>query len=57
MYADDAWLWQAFADDSADHRNVTDPDVACVIHAVCQCAELDRLNADHRDLCSQWDRP
>ncbi len=50
-----AWEWQAMADDSLEHRNPTDADVA---DHICNCrhdAELLRLE-DGRDLSSLWER-
>jgi hypothetical protein len=49
------WIWQAYCDDSEDHRDPTDPDVAAVICVVRHDAELDRLDAAHRDLRSLWE--
>lgn len=47
--------WQTYADDSADHRDEHDTDVA---RTICECrhdAELLRLE-DGRDLSSLWER-
>lgn len=50
-----AWVWDAMADDSLDHRDEHDPDVAIVIGACRHEAELLRLEAG-RDLSSLWER-
>lgn len=40
--------FQCYADDSGDHRDVHDRDVAAVIHEVQKWAEIERLRHDHR---------
>ncbi len=47
--------WQALADDSLDHRNPADTDVACTICSCRHDAEMLRLEAG-RDLSSLWER-
>jgi hypothetical protein len=39
---------QMYADDSGDHRNVSDPDVATAIHEVQKWAEVERLRDEGR---------
>ena len=40
--------FQCYADDSADHRNVSDPDVATAIHEVQKWVEIERLRGEGR---------
>jgi hypothetical protein len=53
----DLWVWQAYADDSVDHRSPTEPDVfriLDIIHADRHFAEIALLIEEGRDLRPPW---
>lgn len=47
--------WQTWADDSAEHRDPRDPDVAHLLARCVHDGELDKLVDAHRNLGSLWE--